>query len=370
MAPGAGGTRQAGVRAPGQPEFSRTLIRASRDVRKPTICGRSQRAHWSLSSTITSSSASSPRRCSRLTESPSSARLRHGATALAQAKRLRPDVVLLDVQLPDLDGFEVAARLGAAPGSPHVVLVSNRELGGLRPPVRARSRVRLHLQGRALRPSRACRPRRLSRSQWLRLLLWPTGVAIWLLAEWRLFGWSAPRSWIPDLLTGLVAGPSRGPGGPRAAAGSCSWQRDSPGSSLIWERRRGPGLPPPGSTSTGARSFTPSRLDAPSGRTRDLLDHAAVATGWIVAVVAPVWRSQTWTIEIAQRLAGYADRALRGLSRGGAAVPESRGSGGDRPGRGDRGYCRDTPYGGHAYGTGSARFSHTRRHCASSRSRC
>ena len=52
-----------------------------------------------------------------------------GASALAQVAQLRPDIVLLDVQLPDLDGFEVAARIAAAPGSPRVVLVSSRDLG-------------------------------------------------------------------------------------------------------------------------------------------------------------------------------------------------------------------------------------------------
>ena len=52
----------------------------------------------------------------------------NGAEALAEAEVLRPDVVLLDVQLPDLDGFEIAARLTAGSGQgPNVVLVSSRD---------------------------------------------------------------------------------------------------------------------------------------------------------------------------------------------------------------------------------------------------
>jgi DNA-binding NarL/FixJ family response regulator len=57
-----------------------------------------------------------------------------GADALEAAARLRPDVVLLDVQLPDIDGFEIAARLSVNGHCPAVVLTSSRdaaEFGGL-----------------------------------------------------------------------------------------------------------------------------------------------------------------------------------------------------------------------------------------------
>jgi DNA-binding NarL/FixJ family response regulator len=50
-----------------------------------------------------------------------------GRAGLERALALRPDLVLLDVQLPDLDGFEVAARLAAAPGAPAIVLTSSRD---------------------------------------------------------------------------------------------------------------------------------------------------------------------------------------------------------------------------------------------------
>lgn len=57
-----------------------------------------------------------------------------GQSALAAARALRPAVVLLDVQLPDLDGFEVALRLTAEDDPPAVVLTSSRdggEFGGM-----------------------------------------------------------------------------------------------------------------------------------------------------------------------------------------------------------------------------------------------
>jgi DNA-binding NarL/FixJ family response regulator len=50
-----------------------------------------------------------------------------GAEALRQVRALRPALVLLDVLLPDLDGFEVADLLARETDEPLVVLTSSRE---------------------------------------------------------------------------------------------------------------------------------------------------------------------------------------------------------------------------------------------------
>ena len=50
-----------------------------------------------------------------------------GGAAVAEAERLRPQVVLLDIHLPDLDGFAVAERLTAIANPPYVVLISSRD---------------------------------------------------------------------------------------------------------------------------------------------------------------------------------------------------------------------------------------------------
>jgi DNA-binding NarL/FixJ family response regulator len=53
-------------------------------------------------------------------------------SALDAVARLRPSVVVLDVQLPDLDGFEVARRLAQAGDPPAIVLVSTRDSSSYR----------------------------------------------------------------------------------------------------------------------------------------------------------------------------------------------------------------------------------------------
>jgi len=50
-----------------------------------------------------------------------------GAAAVQAAKELQPDLVLLDVQLPDIDGFQVAEQLRQLADPPAVVLTSSRD---------------------------------------------------------------------------------------------------------------------------------------------------------------------------------------------------------------------------------------------------
>jgi len=51
----------------------------------------------------------------------------NGAAALQAVKDLHPDLVLLDVQLPDMDGFQVAEQLCGLASPPAFVLTSSRD---------------------------------------------------------------------------------------------------------------------------------------------------------------------------------------------------------------------------------------------------
>jgi DNA-binding NarL/FixJ family response regulator len=50
-----------------------------------------------------------------------------GAAAVEDARRLQPDVVLLDVVLPDMSGLSVAERLAGGRDAPAVVLTSTHD---------------------------------------------------------------------------------------------------------------------------------------------------------------------------------------------------------------------------------------------------
>ena len=60
-----------------------------------------------------------------------------GAEAVEAVAVLRPAIVLLDIQLPDLDGLAVAEQLAAVPDAPAVVLISSRDAAAYGPRLRA-----------------------------------------------------------------------------------------------------------------------------------------------------------------------------------------------------------------------------------------
>ena len=62
-----------------------------------------------------------------------------GSEAVAAVAVLRPDIVLLDIHLPDLDGIAVAEQLAAAPDCPVVVLISSRDAAAYGPRLQATS---------------------------------------------------------------------------------------------------------------------------------------------------------------------------------------------------------------------------------------
>jgi DNA-binding NarL/FixJ family response regulator len=54
-----------------------------------------------------------------------------GAGGVDAALALRPELVLLDLQLPDVSGFTVAERIAAGGDPPAVIMISTREAADL-----------------------------------------------------------------------------------------------------------------------------------------------------------------------------------------------------------------------------------------------
>jgi DNA-binding NarL/FixJ family response regulator len=55
-----------------------------------------------------------------------------GASAVEAAAELRPEVVLLDIQLPDVNGFAVAERLASDGIASAIVMISSRDVTSFR----------------------------------------------------------------------------------------------------------------------------------------------------------------------------------------------------------------------------------------------
>ncbi len=50
-----------------------------------------------------------------------------GRSGVAEAERLKPDLALIDIRLPDIDGFEVALQIRAAGSAGSILLISTRQ---------------------------------------------------------------------------------------------------------------------------------------------------------------------------------------------------------------------------------------------------
>ena len=73
-----------------------------------------------------------------------------GGTGVEATADLRPEIAIVDIQLPDIDGFEVARRISQADSPPAIVLVLQSGRGRLRLAGRGEPGQGLHRQGRAL----------------------------------------------------------------------------------------------------------------------------------------------------------------------------------------------------------------------------
>lgn len=60
-----------------------------------------------------------------------------GRAALDMAAQLRPDLVLMDLTMPEMDGLEAARRLSARPGAPTIIMMTVHDLQEYREAARA-----------------------------------------------------------------------------------------------------------------------------------------------------------------------------------------------------------------------------------------
>jgi DNA-binding NarL/FixJ family response regulator len=78
----------------------------------------------------------------------------NGLDGVATVAELHPDIVLVDVSLPDIDGFEVVERLADGEAAPALVLTSSRsgsDFGNLIQESRARAFItKAEITGEAL----------------------------------------------------------------------------------------------------------------------------------------------------------------------------------------------------------------------------
>jgi signal transduction histidine kinase len=145
------------------------------------------------------------------------------------------------------------------------------------------------------------------------LLLWPAAAVVGVAAEWRLYGWTDPDDWAPDLLTGWTL----------IACGLAGWSRRPQSRAGALLAATGFAWFAPNFTATGVTALgwlsahalylyrgplVHLVLTYPRGRLVRQLDRVAVAAGYAVAVITPVWADETATIVVSCLLVAVAVR--------------------------------------------------------------
>ncbi|MBA2631924.1 MAG: hypothetical protein H0U86_02790 [Chloroflexi bacterium] len=154
-----------------------------------------------------------------------------------------------------------------------------------------------------------------------RLLLWPAGVVLGIVAESVAFGWNDPVHWIPDLTVGwtfIGCGLVAAARWPDNASG-----RLMVGMGFAWFLGNFAGV-----DSTVVRWLAGSAifvhrgllvhllLAYPAARLPGRLERAAAAAGYAAAFIAPVWRNDVATIVLAALLLAVIGRGyLRSVGR-------------------------------------------------------
>ena len=131
--------------------------------------------------------------------------------------------------------------------------------------------------------------------------LWLAGAAAGVAAEWRLYGWTDPGGWVPDLLTGWML----------IACGLAGWQR-RPGirsGALLTAAGFAWFAPNFGAAAAGSLSWLGAHalylyrgpivqlvLTYPRGRVRGRLEGVAIVAGYAAALVSPVWGTGIGTV--------------------------------------------------------------------------
>ena len=88
-----------------------------------------------------------------------------GVEGIDAVRQRRPELVLLDIQLPDIDGFEVAEQLAQLERPPTVILTSSRDGADFGSLVSTKRCARVHPEKRPFRCRRPLDARRVARAQ-------------------------------------------------------------------------------------------------------------------------------------------------------------------------------------------------------------